>query len=40
MVNENIPMRFFVGVAVDENAPDHSTLTAFKARLKAEEQPP
>jgi IS5 family transposase len=35
MVNENIPMKFFVGLAVDEKAPDHSTLTAFKARLKA-----
>jgi IS5 family transposase len=34
MVNENIPMKFFVGLAVDEKAPDHSTLTAFKARLK------
>jgi len=36
MVNENIPMKFFVGLAVDEKAPDHSTLTAFKARLKAD----
>ncbi len=35
MVNENIPMKYFVGLAVDEPAPDHSTLTAFKARLKA-----
>ncbi|MGQ9459512.1 MAG: transposase [Anaerolineae bacterium] len=35
MVHENIPMKFFVGVAVDKNAPDHSTLTAFQARLKA-----
>ncbi|MGC8836983.1 MAG: transposase [Anaerolineae bacterium] len=35
MVNEHIPMKFFVGLAVDEKAPDHSTLTAFKARLKA-----
>lgn len=35
MVNENIPMKYFVGLAVDESAPDHSTLTAFKARLKA-----
>jgi len=34
MVNENIPMKFFVGLAVDEKAPDHSTLTAFKSRLK------
>lgn len=35
MVNENIPMKYFVGLAVDELAPDHSTLTAFKARLRA-----
>ncbi|MGQ9568308.1 MAG: transposase [Anaerolineae bacterium] len=35
MVHENIPMKFFVGVAVDKDAPDHSTLTAFQARLKA-----
>ncbi|MGQ9598627.1 MAG: transposase [Anaerolineae bacterium] len=34
-VNENIPMKFFVGLAVDESAPDPSTLSAFKARLKA-----
>ncbi|MGQ9715221.1 MAG: transposase, partial [Anaerolineae bacterium] len=37
-VHENIPMKFFVGVAVDENAPDPSTLTAFQARLKANGQ--
>ncbi|MGQ9715928.1 MAG: hypothetical protein ACUVST_14365 [Anaerolineae bacterium] len=30
-----MPMKFFVGVAVDEKAPDPSTLTAFQARLKA-----
>ncbi len=35
MVNENIPMKSFVGLAVDEKAPDHSTLTAFKERLGA-----
>ncbi|MBC7222816.1 MAG: IS5 family transposase [Anaerolineae bacterium] len=35
MVNEHIPMKFFVGLAVDEKAPDHSTLTAFKTRLMA-----
>ncbi len=37
MVNENIPMKSFVGLAVDEKAPDHSTLTAFKERLGANE---
>lgn len=35
MVNESIPMKYFVGLAVDESAPDHSTLTAFKACLRA-----
>ena len=32
-VNENIPARFFLDLAVDERAPDHSTLTVFKDRL-------
>lgn len=35
MVNYHLPMKYFVGLAVDEQAPDHSTLTAFKARLLA-----
>ena len=34
-VNDMIPMKFFFGLALDEKAPDHSTLTAFKARLIA-----
>jgi len=32
-VNENMPAKFFVGLAVDQKAPDHSTLTAFRRRL-------
>lgn len=27
IVNENLPAKFFVGLGVDEKAPDHSTLT-------------
>ncbi len=33
VVNENLPVKFFVGLAVDEKSPDHSTLTWFKSRL-------
>jgi len=33
VVNENLPIKFFVGLAVDEKSPDHSTLTWFKNRL-------
>jgi len=33
LVNENLPVKFFVGLAVDEKSPDHSTLTWFKNRL-------
>lgn len=32
-VNENLPAKFFVGLAVDQKAPDHSTLTIFRERL-------
>jgi len=32
-INENLPAKFFVGLAVDQNAPDHSTLTVFRERL-------
>jgi len=32
-VNENLPAKYFVGLAVDQKAPDHSTLTKFKERL-------
>jgi len=28
-INENLPAKFFVGLAVDQKAPDHSTLTVF-----------
>jgi IS5 family transposase len=34
MVNYHLPMKYFVGLAVNERAPDHSTLTAFKRRLE------
>ena len=32
-VNENIPARFFLDLAVNQMAPDHSSLTVFKKRL-------
>src|SRR4030066_803465 len=32
-INENLPAKYFVGLAVDEKAPDHSTLTGFRERL-------
>ena len=32
-VNENLPAKYFVGLAVDGRAPDHSTLTVFRERL-------
>jgi transposase len=32
-VNENLPAKYFVGLAVDQKAPDHSTMTKFRARL-------
>ncbi len=31
--NENMPAKYFLGLAVDEPAPDHSTLTVFKMRI-------
>lgn len=34
VVNFNMPVKEFVGLAVDESAPDHSTLTLFKRRLR------
>jgi len=33
-VNENLPAKYFVGLAVNQAAPDHSTLTAYRERLK------
>jgi len=32
-IKENLPAKFFVGLAVDQKAPDHSTLTVFRERL-------
>jgi hypothetical protein len=32
-VNENLPAKYFVGLAVDGKAPDHSNLTTFRERL-------
>ncbi len=32
-INENLPAKYFVGLAVDQAAPDHSTLTVFRERL-------
>jgi IS5 family transposase len=32
-VNENLPAKYFVGLAVDQKAPDHSTLSVFRERL-------
>ncbi|NIT60216.1 MAG: hypothetical protein GWN00_29620, partial [Aliifodinibius sp.] len=32
-VNDNLSAKYFVGLAVDQKAPDHSTLTKFRKRL-------
>jgi transposase len=32
-VNENLPAKYFVGLAADQFAPDHSTLSVFRERL-------
>ena len=32
-VNENLPAKYFVGLGIDQKAPDHSTLTVFRNRL-------
>jgi len=32
-VNENLPAKYFVGLAADQKAPDHSTLSVFRERL-------
>jgi len=32
-VNDNLSAKYFVGLAVDQQAPDHSTLTKFRKRL-------
>jgi len=36
-VNENIPARYFLDLALDQFSPDHSTLSLFKKRLVAEQ---
>jgi len=33
-VNDNLSAKYFVGLAVDQKAPDHSTLTVFRERLQ------
>jgi len=33
MVNDTLSAKYFVGLGVDETAPDHSTLTVFKTRI-------
>jgi len=35
LVNFYLPAKYFVGLGVDESAPDHATLTLFKNRLLA-----
>lgn len=32
-LNEDLPAKYFVGLAVDQKGPDHSTLTVFRERL-------
>ncbi len=32
-VNENLPAKYFVGLGIDQRAPDHSTLSRFRERL-------
>jgi transposase, IS5 family len=32
-LNENLPAKYFVGLAADQKGPDHSTLTVFRERL-------
>jgi len=33
-VNDNLSAKYFVGLAVDQKAPDHSTLSVFRERLQ------
>ena len=33
-VNDNLSAKYFVGLAADQKAPDHSTLTVFRERLQ------
>ncbi len=32
--NENLPAKWFVGLAIDQKAPDHSTLSVYRERLR------
>lgn len=38
-INENLPAKYFVGLAVDQKALDHSTLNVFRERLIARGKP-
>ncbi len=33
LADENVPVKWFLGLAYDQQPPDHSTLTAFKRRM-------
>ena len=33
-LNENLPAKWFVGLAIDQKAPDHSTLSVYRERLR------
>lgn len=37
-IQENLPAKYFVGLAVDEKPPDHSTLTRFRERILKRKQ--
>jgi IS5 family transposase len=37
-VNESLPAKYFVGLAVDQKAPDHSSMTKFRERLLKNEK--
>jgi IS5 family transposase len=37
-LNENLPAKWFVGLAVDQKAPDHSTLSVYRERLRRREK--
>ena len=32
-ISKNLPAKYFIGLAVDQKAPDHFTLTVFRKRL-------
>ena len=33
-INENLPAKWFVGLAIDQKSPDHSTLSVYRERLR------